>query len=160
MSDKEFNHPRFKAANNIQQDLFFLAKNHYRIRKIDRITSIKLILSVHVIAMEYLQLRDILHWLMSEFYEKGVILTRPDNVTRLIVNPGSIHNFPPGKRSHQELMIHEIMDQIAIKQVYENGDYLLNFDKGTPDPQVQALLDAYAAYEEAAQNVPEEEVRG
>ena len=153
---REFHHPSFRAANTIQDDIFLLAKNHYKAREIDRITAIKLILSVHVVGLEFLKLRDVLHWLLTEFYVKEVVLTTRDQIIDLITNPGSIHRYGPIKPSYEELMIHDIMDRIATKQVYDNGALLMNFEVPKVDPKMQELFDAYRAWElETAEPVAE-----
>ena len=78
----------FKSQNTIQEDLFLLAKGHYKTQNIERLTALRLILAVHVTGMDYIRDRDLLHWLLSSFYNPGIILPRREDVHRLMVNPG------------------------------------------------------------------------
>lgn len=152
----------FKSQNTIQEDLFLLAKGHYKTQNIERLTALRLILAVHVTGMDYIRDRDLLHWLLSSFYNPGIILPRREDVHRLMVNPGSIHTHLQRRYTKEQLMIFEILNQVSTLQVrakpapaepvtqtvdVEGYVWLLPFPHPKIDPKMQSLFDSYAAHE-------------
>lgn len=145
-----FETPNHRPVNTLQQDLFMATKSaRYNTHNIDRITSIKLVLSPHVANVEHLRTRDVLFWLLKEFYIPGVILPNREDILDLLINPASIHTHGPIKYSFDELVIYEILDRLSCKTVYKDGVWQLPFPEPQVDPGIQAILDAYAKYQDA-----------
>lgn len=144
-----FEPTRTRSTNTLQQDLFLLAKGHYTTHQLDRFTAIKLILGVHVIAAKYIRDRDIIFLLMKEFYVPGIIMKNREDVIDILMNPGSIHNHSTPRPSKDELIIHDLMDRVSVLRVFEDGKWLMPFERSEPDPNVQASLDEYLKFHES-----------
>ena len=139
----------FRPVNTIQQDLFMLAKSHYKGDHIDRITSVKLILTPHVANLEHLRTRDVMFWVAKGFYVPGIILPNREDVLSLLINPASIHTHGRQKLEFEELVIYEMLDRVSTLTCFRDDVWLLPFERPVPDPNMQALFDAYSVYQAA-----------
>lgn len=141
--------PPFRPVNTIQQDLFLLTKGHYRTGDIDRITTVKLILTPHVANLEHLRTRDVMFWVAKEFYVPGIILPNREDVLSLLINPASIHTHGRQKLEFEELVIYEMLDRVSTLTCFRDDVWLLPFERPLPDVKMQALFDAYSVYQVA-----------
>jgi hypothetical protein len=106
---------RQEPKNTLQQDLFLLAKNHYKSDTLTKLDMAKRICAFHILMeRSYFKTRDLIFWLMKEFVEAELILVSREKLTRFVLEHGKYQlslsgnpmpNVQPGSSSPAERLI-------------------------------------------------------
>jgi hypothetical protein len=131
----------FKPQNTIQQDLLLLAKGGYH-SELSNIRAATLICALHIwVQPQYWKLDGILHWLMKEFVEPGLILQNFAQLNHFLTDAG---RFPDNNRSYYVTVINRLFTEIRRLQVRDNeGKNILPFEIPEKDPAIVQLLNSY-----------------
>jgi hypothetical protein len=116
----------FNPVNTLQQDLFLLAKNHYG-NEINRLRAAAIVVSQHqMISLEHIKADCVLHWLLKEFVEPGLILNNFFNLNRFLMDAG---RFPNKYSSYHATLVRGLLDEISMLRVWgDNGESLMPFE--------------------------------
>lgn len=146
--------------NTLQQDLFLLAKSHYRTENRSRSGAqlARVICAYHVVhdvaSMSY---DATLHWVLKEFVESGLILQNPGEVSKFFIGLVSecgmfdltqqLQGQPPVAAQRKalvaELLINQLLSKVMTIPVRREGEWMMSF----PEPKVDEQLRDFIAKE-------------
>lgn len=144
---------RQEPKNTLQQDLFLVAKSHYKSESLSRIDMAKRICAVHILSeWSYFKTQDVAYWLMKEFVEAELILTNRLKLTTFMMEHGKYALDLGGnplqpkanvsyREQYMEILVNELLSQISLMPVLRDGEWSMPFDKPEVDPYIQGLLD-------------------
>jgi len=142
---------RQEPKNTLQQDLMLLAKNHYD-SKLSKVDMARRICAFHVLSdWSYFKLRDVAYWLMKEFVEPELILTDRNKLIQFMMGHGKYQLTITGQpydakpdatyaQQYFEMLINDLLSEIAHMPVLKNDVWCLPFDKPEVDPYITQLL--------------------
>lgn len=138
ISGSQENLEYFKPQNTLQQDLFLLAKNHYGY-EVGRLKGAAILISQHVVvALDYIKQEAVLHWLLKEFVEPGLIMQKFDRMSRTLMEAG---RWPHTHQSYYATLIVALLDEVMRLRVRsDDGTNLMPFEIPEIDPRMAKLL--------------------
>ena len=148
----------FIPQNTLQQDLFLVAKGQYQSnRGLHRSEIARQVCAAHILHdIDRMDLHSTLHWVTREFITHGVILTKPQDVTRFILElgtnspitsamiPAEIKEHYNPRMSYLFLAIEELLNIVRYLRMADSaGNWLLPFERPELDQALEQLLTDY-----------------
>jgi len=138
-----------KLANDRAQDLFLLAKNHYKTPKVQRIADVaRRLIGLHnLYDPDRMPWRDAAHVVVGDLIESGALTMRPHKLADFLLSLGPHPGWAMLGPDHSQdggyyaVLIERVLAELSATRVLDDqGKWLMPFAKPEIDPLVNAAL--------------------